>query len=50
MNSQWQEMLKQHLSGMGAFDVNKEQKNQSVNKRPNELKKKSKLKLGIIKG
>lgn len=51
MENKWQELLKQHSLGMGSLDLNNENKeNQSADNRPDERKRKSKLKLGLIKG
>lgn len=49
--TQWQELLKRQPLGMGSFDLNDDkQENQSANNRSDERKKKSKLRLGLIKG
>jgi hypothetical protein len=51
MENKWQELLKQQSPGMGSFDLNNDnQENRSANEWPNERKRKSKLKLGLIKG
>ena len=49
--TQWQEILGQHPLGMAPLDINnEEQTNQSASNRPDERKKKSKLRLSLIKG
>ena len=51
MENKWKELLTKHSLGMGSLDLNNEnQENRSANKWPNERKRKSKLKLGLIKG
>lgn len=49
--AQWLETLKRYPLGNGYLSLdNEDQEKQSANKQPSERKKKSKSKLGFIKG